>query len=286
MNKNISKVIKTIGLGIVLGIVVIGSVACGSGKEKASKEVTTKEVKIGVVGANNDVWDYVAKKLEKEDGIKVKLVKFSDYNQPNKALSAGDLDLNSFQHRIFLENYNKESNDNLTPIGDTVIAPLGIYSDKVKNAKDIKQGGKIIIPNDVTNEARALKLLESAGLIKLDPNGGDFPTPKNIKDNPKKLEITPVDASQTARSIKDADEVIINSGIAVDAGLIPTKDAIFLEQVNEKSNPYINIIVARAKDKDNEVYKKIVKAYQTDDVKKVINETSKGSSIPAWEDKK
>ncbi|ELC8332958.1 MetQ/NlpA family ABC transporter substrate-binding protein [Clostridium perfringens] len=286
MNKNISKVIKTIGLGIVLGIVVIGSVACGSGKENASKEATPKEVKIGVVGANNDVWDYVAKKLEKEDGIKVKLVKFSDYNQPNKALSAGDLDLNSFQHRIFLENYNKESNDNLTPIGDTVIAPLGIYSDKVKNANDIKQGGKIIIPNDVTNEARALKLLESAGLIKLDPNGGDFSTPKNIKENPKKLEIIPVDASQTARSIKDADEVIINSGIAVDAGLIPTKDAIFLEQVNEKSKPYINIIVARAKDKDNKVYKKIVEAYQTDDVKKVINETSKGSSIPAWEDKK
>ena len=286
MNTNILKVTKNIGLGLVFGIVVIGLISCESGKEKASKESTPQEVKIGVVGANNDVWEYVSKKLEKEEGIKVKLVKFSDYNQPNKALSAGDLDPNSFQHRIFLENYNEESNDNLTPIGDTVISPLGIYSDKVKNAKDIKNGGKIIIPNDVTNEARALNLLESAGLIKLDPNGGDFPTTKNIKDNPKELDITPVDASQTARSIKDADEVIINSGIAVDAGLIPTKDAIFLEQVSEKSKPYINIIVARAKDKDNEVYKKIVKAYQADDVKNVIKETSKGSSIPAWEDKK
>ena len=275
--KTMKRFIKLAAVGILVATTVLGAAGC------SNKSADSKEVKIGVVGSDTDVWDYVAKKVEKDDGIKIKIVKFSDYNQPNKALSNGDLDLNSFQHRIFLDNYNKETKDNLTPIGDTVIAPLGIYSEKVKNPQDLKNGAKIVIPNDVTNEGRSLKLLERAGLIKLNPNAGIFATPKDIVENSRNLEITPVDASQTARSIKDSDAVIINSGVAVDAGIIPTKDSILLEPINKDSKPYVNIIVARAKDKDNEVFKKIVKAYQSDDVKEVIKETSKGSSIPAWE---
>ena len=271
------KLIKTAVIGILAATTILGATACSNTKDDS------KEVRVGVVGSNTDVWDYVVKKVEKEDGIKIKLVKFSDYNQPNKALSNGDLDLNAFQHRIFLDNYNKETKDNLTPIGDTFIAPLGIYSEKVKKPLELKNGAKIVIPNDVTNEGRSLKLLETAGLIKVDPKAGIFATPKDIVENGKNLEITPVDASQTARSIKDADAVIVNSGIAVDAGMIPTKDAIFLEPVNKDSKPYINIIVARENDKDKKVFKKIVKAYQSDDVKKVMKETSKDSSIPAWE---
>lgn len=280
MKSWIKKSVKALGVIGVLGAVSLGLVACGS--TDTAKPVEKKEVKVGVVGSNNDVWEYVAKKVEKEHGIKIKLVKFSDYNQPNKALSAGDIDLNAFQHRIFLANYNKTANDTLTPIGDTVIAPLGIYSEKVKDVKNIADGSTIVIPNDVTNGSRALRLLETAGLVKLAANAPDFPTVKDIAENPKNLTIKPVDATQTARSIKDVEAAIINSGIAVDAGFTPSKDAIFLEPVNENSVPYINLIAAREKDKDNETYKTIVKAYQTDDVKKVIEETSKGSSIPAW----
>lgn len=269
------KVLKTIAVTLVLGAVAFTAVGCGTKKEET--------VKIGVVGNNTDVWDYVAEKVKKEDGINIELVKFTDYNQPNKALSNGDIDLNSFQHRIFLENYNKETGDTLVPIGDTVVAPLGIYSEKIKDVKEIKDGAQIVIPNDVTNEGRALILLQTAGLIKLDAKAGNFAQPKDIVENKKNLKITPVDAAQTARSLKDVEASIINNGMAVDAGLIPTKDAIFLEPVDENSKPYFNIIVSRKEDKDNETYKKIVKAYQTEDVAKVIDETSKGSSIPAWE---
>ena len=277
-----NKIIKGLALTLVVGAIALTSVGCGSKKADSADK---KTVKIGLVGSDTDVWDYVAKKLEKEDGIKLDLVKFTDYNQPNDALVNGDIDLNSFQHRIFLENYNKEKGSDLEPIADTVIAPLGIYSEKLQKPTGIKEGGSIVIPNDVTNQGRSLVLLQTAGLIKLDEKAGNLATVNDIKENPKKLKITPVDASQTARSLKDVDLSVINSGMAVDAGFIPNKDAKFLEPVNENSKPYINIIVARKADKDKEIFKKIVAAYQADDVKKVIEETSKGSSIPAWENK-
>ena len=277
-----NKIIKGLALTLVIGAIGLTSVACGSKKADSNE---SKTVKLGVVGSDTDVWDYVAKKVEKEDGIKIEIVKFTDYNQPNDALVNGDIDLNSFQHRIFLENYNKEKGSDLTPIADTVIAPLGIYSEKLEKPTDIKDGGTVVIPNDVTNQGRALVLLQTAGLIKLDEKAGNLGTVNDIKENPKNLKITPVDASQTARSLKDVDLSIINSGMAVDAGFVPNKDAKFLEPVNENSKPYINIIVSRKADKDNETYKKIIKAYQADDVKKVIEETSKGSSLPAWENK-
>lgn len=277
-----NKIVKGLALTLVVGAIALTSVACGSKKADSAE---SKVVKVGVVGSDTDVWDYVSKKVEKDSGIKIELVKFSDYNQPNDALANGDVDLNSFQHRIFLENYNKEKGSDLTPIADTVIAPLGIYSEKLQKPSDIKDGGTIVIPNDVTNQGRALVLLQTAGLIKLDDKAGILGTLDNIKENPKNLKITPVDAAQTARSLKDVDLSIINSGVAVDAGFVPNKDAKFLEPVNEKSKPYINIIVARKAEKDKEVFKKIIDAYHGDDVKKVIEETSKGSSIPAWEAK-
>lgn len=277
-----NKIVKGLALTLVVGAIALTSVACGSKKADSAE---SKVVKVGVVGSDTDVWDYVSKKVEKDSGIKIELVKFSDYNQPNDALANGDVDLNSFQHRIFLENYNKEKGSDLTPIADTVIAPLGIYSEKLQKSSDIKDGGTIVIPNDVTNQGRALVLLQTAGLIKLDDKAGILGTLDNIKENPKNLKITPVDAAQTARSLKDVDLSIINSGVAVDAGFVSNKDAKFLEPVNEKSKPYINIIVARKAEKDKEVFKKIIDAYHGDDVKKVIEETSKGSSIPAWEAK-
>lgn len=268
---------KKLGIRLLFLVGFLGLLlSCG-----ASKTEEIKTVKIGVVGSSTEVWDYVSTKAEKE-GIKIELVKFSDYNQPNEALLNKDIDLNAFQHRIFLSNFNKEKNSNLVPIGDTVIAPLGIYSEKVKSVEEIKEGATIVIPNDVTNQARAINLLQSAGLITLKADAEAFPTPKDIEGNPKNLVITPVDASQTARALKDVEAALINNGVAVDFGLIPTKDAIFLEKVDEKSEPYINIIVSREEDKDNAIYKKIVELYQQDDTKKVIEEVSKGSLITAW----
>lgn len=266
----------------ILSIIALTSLilsGCSSGNAKGTKD---EVVTLGVVGANNEVWESVQERL-KQEKIDLQLVEFSDYTQPNAALAEKEIDLNSFQHQIFLDNYNQEHQTELVSIGNTVSAPLGIYSSKIKAVKELNEGAEIAIPNDTTNGGRALLLLQSAGLIKVNPEKKQTPTVSDITENNLKLQITELDASQTARALQDLDASVINSGMAVDAGFIPTKDAIFLEPVNETSKPYVNIIVARKEDATNKTYNKIVDTYQQEKTKKVIEETSKGSSIPAWE---
>lgn len=250
-----------------------------SGSDSSEEEVT---VKLGVIGADTDVWDSVQERL-KDEGINLEYVKFTEYSQPNTALANGDIDINSFQHQYFLDNFNAEHDTDLVSIGNTVNAPLGIYSDKLTSVDELEDGGIVAIPNDVTNGGRALLLLQTAGLITVDEAKSQAPTVSDITSNPKNLVIEELEASQTARALQDVDISVINSGMAVDAGFIPTEDAIYLEPVDDTSRPYVNIIAARSEDAENEVYKKIVAAYQTDETAKVIEETSKGSSIPAWE---
>ncbi|MHC5269494.1 MetQ/NlpA family ABC transporter substrate-binding protein [Enterococcus sp. LJL98] len=254
--------------------------ATGCGKKAVEEERVT--VKLGLIGEDTDVWDDVQSRL-KEEGIDLEYVKFTEYSQPNIALANGDIDLNSFQHQYFLDNFNAEHDTDLTSIGNTVNAPLGIYSEKIKDVSEIKAGDQVAIPNDVTNGGRALNLLEAAGLITIDASKKQAPTVSDITENKLNLEIVELEASQTARAIQDVTVSVINSGMAVDAGYIPNDDAIFLEPVDESSRPYVNIIVARTEDKENEIYQKVVAAYQTDATVKVIEATSKGSSIPAWE---
>ncbi|MGL4695022.1 MetQ/NlpA family ABC transporter substrate-binding protein [Enterococcus larvae] len=270
------KTVKILAAVALAGLVLAG---CSSGSAKNSK---TETVKLGVVGANNEVWESVKDRLKDED-IDLEIIEFSDYTQPNAALAEKEIDLNSFQHQIFLDNYNTEHKTELVSIGNTVSAPLGIYSEKIKDVKELKDGAEIAIPNDTTNGGRALLLLQSAGLIKVDPTKQQTPTVNDITENKLNLKITELDAAQTARALQDVDASVINSGMAVDAGFVPTEDAIYLEPVDETSKPYVNIIVARKEDEENELYQKIVDAYQQEETKKVIEETSKGSSVPAWE---
>jgi len=260
-----------------IGLVVVGALLVACGADADSNET----VRIGVVGEDNEVWDFVIEKLE-EEGVSAELVKFTDYTQPNKALAEGEIELNSFQHKLFLESFNEDNGTDLVAIADTYIAPLGIYSDKITSVDEIEENDTIAIPNDVTNGGRALLLLQTAGLISVDPDAGVTPTVNDITDNPLNLEIEELDASQTARSLQDVKASVINSGMAVDYGFVPTEDSIFLEPVNDDSDPYVNVIVARPEDADNEVYQKVVEAFQADDTIEVIEETSKGSSIPVW----
>lgn len=272
-------------LKLIVSAAAIGLVLAGCGQSEASskdKKAEPTTVKLGVVGDDTRVWDDVAKRLEKE-GITIEITKFADYNQPNQALADESIDLNSFQHQFFLDTFNEEHGTDLVSIGNTVNAPLGIYSDQIKDVKELENGAKIAIPNDVTNGGRALLLLQSADLIKVDPSKKQTPTVSDVTENKLNLDIQELDASQTARALQDVDASVINSGVAVDAGFVPTQDAIFLEPVDESSKPYVNIIVSRKEDVDNKTYQKIVDAYQTDETKKVIEETSKGSSIPSWE---
>lgn len=248
---------------------------CGN---KASASDKTTPVKIGITGSDDRVLNLVAKKVKKE-GINLKIVEFSDYSQPNTALAQGEIDLNAFQTITFQNDWNKKHHTNIVSIGSTVIAPMALYSKKITKVSQIKDGDKIAIPNDTTNEGRALQLLESAGLIKLD--NSKIPALKDITENKHNLKISPLDAAQTAKSLDDVTASVVNSGVASDAKLDPKK-AVYREKITAKSKPYVNIISANAKDKDKAAYKKIVKAYQSEDVAKEIKKEFGGYESPAW----
>lgn len=241
-------------------------------------------IRLGLVGETSDQWEPVIEKLAQE-GITLTLVKFADYSQPNRALSEGEIDLNAFQHYAYLNKEIEAFGYQLTAIGDTIIAPLGLYSKKIKDVAEIGEKDRIAIPNDPTNGGRALRLLETAGLIKLDPESGALPEKSDITENPLNLEIIEVEAAQTAALLPDVIAAIINGGHAVDNGLFPKEDAIFLETAGGKSdNPFVNIVAARTADKDNPLYQKVVQAYRSPEVAEVIAVIYKGAYLTTWED--
>ncbi|ENQ3080043.1 MetQ/NlpA family ABC transporter substrate-binding protein [Bacillus sp. WLY-B-L8] len=266
-------------LAFALSAVVSVSVLSGCGKDSTEAGAKEKVVRIGVTGTDGESWNILKKKAEKE-GIQVKLVEFSDYTTPNKALADGDIELNAFQHIAFLEQFKKEHKLDITAIGTTQIAPMGLFSEKYKKPSEIPNGAEIAIPNDPTNQARALKLLDAAGLLKLKKDFGLFGDPSGIAENPKKLKITPVVAQQTPRVLKDVAASVINNGVAGQANLNPVKDAIFLEDPkNDSAKPYLNIIAARTKEKNNATYKKIVELYHSKEVEEALQKETKGGSI-------
>ena len=253
--------------------------------EKTSSETDKGEevvIKLGVVGENNEQWDPVIEKLA-EDNIKLELVKFADYSLPNRALNDGEIDLNAFQHYAYL-NKDVESNGyKIEAIGETLVAPLGVFSNKIKDLSELKDGDTIAIPNDATNGGRALKVLEAAGVIKVDPAAGYTPTLNDITENPKNIKFEEVEAANTASLLPDVAAALINGGHAIDNGLNPKTDSIYLEKVEGGSeNPYINVIVARTEDKDNANYKKVVEYFRTPEVAQKIEEVYKGAYLPTW----
>lgn len=256
---------------LIVAILVLS--ACGGNNGK--------KVTIGVASNDTKAWEKV-KELAKKDDIDLEIKHFSDYNVPNKALSDGDIDLNAFQHFAFLDQYKKAHKDtNIEALSTTVLAPLGIYSDKVKNIKDVKKGAQVAIPNDVSNQARALKLLESAGLIKLKKNFGLNGTTKDIESNPKDLKIKAVDAQQTVRALSDVDISVINNGVATKAGKDAKKDPIYLEKASSDAvKPYINVVAVNSKDKDNKTYKKIIELYHSKEAQKALKEDTKDGEKP------
>lgn len=272
--------LKVLTIALVM-LVSILATACGS-KEETGKDTT---VKIGVVGEANEMWDPVIEEL-KEEGINIELVVFTDYTTPNKALNDGDTDLNAFQHYAYLNSEIENNGYQLTSIGDTFISAMNIYSNKVKDVSEITDGAKIAVPNDATNEGRALKILEAAGLIKLNPDAGDSPKKTDITENPLNIELVEVDAANVYALLPDVTAAVINCNYALDNGLNPGEDSIFQDNVSFYSGKsYVNLIAARTEDAENETYKKIVEAYQTDAVKAVYADAFKGAYIAAWDEK-
>lgn len=264
---------KLITLTILSLFLLVG---CGN------KSENDQVVKLGVVGDDQRLWEKAAELAEK-DGITIELVPFSDYNTPNDALVNGDVDLNAFQHKAFLDEYNHSKKTNLVPIGRTFISPIGAYSNSLKDLRDVPENGKVSIPNDTTNGGRALFLLEAAGLIELKDDVGVSPTLSDVSANPKNIEINELDAAQVARTLPDVDAAVINTNLAIDAGLSPKDDAIFMEPLNENSAPYINYVVAREEDKDNELYNKVAAYYRTPEVKELNDKLYEETQKMAWE---
>lgn len=275
---------KKVITGIALATAAALSLAAYTTQNaEAASKSSSKTVKVGVMTFSDTEkarWDKIKELVG--DKANIEFTEFTDYTQPNEAVANKEIDINAFQHYNFLENWNKENKQNLVAIADTYLAPIRLYSDKVKKVKSIPKNGTIAIPNDATNESRALYLLQSAGLIKLNVSGTDIATVANITKNPKNLNIQELDASQTARSLKDVDAAVINNTYIEQANLT-TDDAIYVEKSDKNSKQWVNVIAARKnwkKQKNAAAIQAIIDAYHTDEVKKVIKDTS--SDIPQW----
>ena len=258
---------------------------CGGGdapakkddKPAASSEVT---LKIGATPVPHaEILEEIRPDL-KEQGINLEIVEFNDYVQPNIALNDKELDANFFQHEPYLKDFIKEHKDvKLRNAGGVHIEPMGIYSKKIKDLKDLVNGSGVSIPNDPTNGGRALLLLQKAGLLKLKDGVNEMATVQDIAENTKNLNIQEVEAAQLPRTLEDVDISIINTNFAMNADLNPMNDALFIE---DKTSPYVNIIAVRDGDENRDEIKKLLTTIKSDKVKKFIEEKYKGAIVPAF----
>ena len=266
---------------IILTIVLLGVFAIISCEKSSNKE--NNIVRVGFyTDSEYQIWNPVVSNLAKE-GITVELVSFANTRMPNQALNNGDIDLNAFQHHAYFNDEVKNNGYDIVPIADTFIVVMNIYSQKISNVSELKKGDKVAIPNDPSNEGRALKVLEAAGLIKVKPEVGDLPSISDIIENPLGLNILAVEIGSVPSYLPEVACAVINSHVALDFGLNPGSDYIFQDNPSIYSgNAFVNLIAARTEDKDKEIYKKIIKAYQSEAVEEIYANNFKGSYLPTW----
>lgn len=245
----------------------------------AGQAFANDTIKVGVTpGAHEEIMEEVAK-VAATKGLDIEIVSFSDYVIPNQALDDGDLQANSFQHKPYLDNQIKDRGYDLAVVGYNILTPMGIYSDKIKSLDELKDGAEVGIPNDPTNGGRALLVLQSKGLIKVDPAAGLIVSPLDVIENPKNISFVELDAAQLPRSLADLDASAINTNYALEAGLNPIKDSIAIEG-NE--SPYANVIVTRTRDKDAAWVKTLVESYHDDSICAFIESKYEGSILPVF----
>ena len=257
------------------------------GKKSTHSVGNNKTIKVGVVGQTDDpLWQQTNKNLKRQHKhIRVKLVHFSDGIQANQAQSNHELDLTAFQNLAFLQTEEKEKHYKFTVIGNSYISPMNIYSKEIKNLKQIKKHGKVAIPNNSTNAGRALEVLQTARLIKLNSKKGTYPSIQDITYNPHHLKIMQVDPSKIVNLLPDFSAGITNSNFIQAAHMDPIKDSIFHlspDFTKKYNKPWINIIVARKGEENKIAYKKVVQAYQTPSVAKIMNSKLHNVDIPAF----
>ncbi|MBS1692506.1 MAG: methionine ABC transporter substrate-binding protein [Actinobacteria bacterium] len=235
-------------------------------------------VRIGTTEGSADFWP-ILQRLAADEGITIRIVNFADYSQPNPALAQGQTDLNLFQHLQFLASYNVAADQTLTPIGSTVVVPLGLYSQRYTAVEDIPDGAEVAIPNDPTNQARALLVLQQAGLVRLRDGGSVLSTPVDVESAGTRVRVVPISAQQTVTSLPSVAAAVINNGFALDANLDPSA-AIYNDDPNSPAaEPYINAFVSRQEDKDNPTYLRIAELYHNPEVTKAVVDASKGTAV-------
>lgn len=265
---------------ILTSILALSLIGCSAQKGTVTTSTSAKEKKVIKVGAtpvpHKEILEIAAPLLAKE-GYELKIIEFTDYVTPNTALQEGELDANFFQHVPYLKKSNEEKKLDLDYTVKVHIEPMGLYSDKVKKLADLKEGATIAIPNDPTNGARALRVLENAGLIKL--KNGELVTVLDIIENSKKFKIQELDAPQLPRVLKEVDAAVINTNYAIEAKLNPSKDSLAIES---KDSPYANVLAVKKENKDKDYIKALSKALNSPEVKKFIEDKYKGDIVPAF----
>jgi ABC transporter, substrate-binding protein len=241
-----------------------------------------KKIKVGASPSPHAEILEEANKVLKDKGYELDIVVYNDYVQPNIAVDTGELDANFFQHYPYLESFNEERGTKVVSAGVTHYEPFGIYAGKVSSLDDLKDGAKIAVPNDVTNEARALQLLAAQGLIKIKDGAGLTATKNDIVENPKNIELLEVEAAQVPRSLQDVDVAVVNGNYAIEAGL-KVKDALAVEDASsEAANTYANIVAVKEGNEKNEEILALLDAIQSPEVKKFIEDKYEGAVVPLF----
>ncbi|ACD22802.1 MetQ/NlpA family ABC transporter substrate-binding protein [Clostridium botulinum] len=273
---------KSILSTILAGVLIFSLAGCGSinnGVESYNKD--DKTIKIGVTPIPHKEIAEIAKSILEKEGYKLEIIEFTDYVQPNIALAEGDLDANYFQHIPYLNEQNESKGLNLVYTAAIHLEPMGLYSNKIKSLDELADGATIAIPNDPSNEARALKLLASKGIIKV--SDGELITPKDITENNKNLKFNELEAASIPRVLDDSEAAVINGNYAIPAGFDPLSDTIINEDKNsEAAKPYANITVVKKGDEEKEKIKALTTAFTSPEVKEFIEKEYNGAVIPVF----
>lgn len=260
---------------LVLSLIVLSVLTSACKQEKG-----TNDLRLGTIaGPETDLIETLKQVAHDRYGLNVEIVQFSDYSMPNEALANGDIDANIFQHLPYLENSIKANGYRISPIAKGFIYPMGVYSKKIKNLSQLHDGAIVAVPNDPSNESRALLLLQKGGLLQLNPNAGTNATKADIVANPKNLVIKEIDAAQLPRVLPDVDLAAINTNYAMLANLLPSKDALIVEDSN---SPYANLVVVRMEDRDDPRFISLIAALHSAEVLHKAQELFKGQAVPAW----
>lgn len=267
---------------VLLAVLAFVFVVAGCGDNKETTDNNKEELKTLKVGAvpvpHAEILKLVEPELKKK-GFELEIVNYNDYVQPNMALADGSIDANFFQHIPYLEDFSTQRKLDLTWVTKVHIEPMGVYSEKIKDIAEVKEGAQVSIPNDATNGGRALLLLEKAGLLKLKEGAGVSATVRDIVENPKNLKVVEMEAPVLPRSLSSVDIAVINTNYALEAGMSPVDDALVIE---DGDSPYANVVAVRKGEESNEAIKALNEVLTTEEVKNFINEKYQGAILPVF----